>query len=56
MGGVIGLDMPALLTLAEDYGFDRPAMAHLLPYGEAGMASGLARLAKDRRGDADAVE
>ena len=56
MGGVIGLDLPALLTLAEDFGFDRADMAHLLPYGEAGMVSGLARVAKDRRGEADAVE
>lgn len=42
MGGVIGLDQPALLQLAEALGYDRRAAALLLPYAEAGMVSALA--------------
>lgn len=53
MGGVTGFDMPALLAMADAYGFDREAMAHLLPFGEAGMVTALAERTKD---DGEAVE
>lgn len=36
-GAVIGIDLAAALRLGEALGYDLPALAELLPSGEAGM-------------------
>lgn len=41
MGGVVGLDITATLTLSDALGFDRKVMALLLPFIESGMAAAL---------------
>ena len=51
MGGVIGLDLPAVLKLGEAHGFDREAMAWLLPHGEAGIVEAAVQRAEDARRD-----
>ncbi len=43
-GGIIGLDLPALLIQAEALGYDRPLLARLLPLAERGMVAGAAKL------------
>ena len=42
MGGVTGLDMPALLEVAQLRGYDRRIMAELLLGCEIGIVSGFA--------------
>lgn len=37
MGGITGVDAGAALALADALGFDRRAIAHLLPFIEAGI-------------------
>ncbi|MBX9634483.1 MAG: hypothetical protein K2X44_05825 [Magnetospirillum sp.] len=39
-GGIIGLDLPALLIQAEALGYDQPLLARLLPFAERGMVAG----------------
>ena len=41
MGGVVGLDMPALLEISDALGYDRNVMIVLLPYAEAGLMEAL---------------
>jgi hypothetical protein len=41
---VIGIDLGAVLHMAEALGFDIAAVADLLPNAEAGLLEGLARL------------
>ncbi len=46
-GYPIGLDLSALLTLGDALGYDRHALAELLPALEAGLVAGL-KTALDR--------
>ena len=41
MGGVVGLDLPALLEISDALGYDRQAMAVLLPFVESGLLEAL---------------
>ena len=55
MGGVIGLDLSAVLQLAHTLGYDETAMAELLPYAERGMVTAInARTPHD--GDQDPLD
>ncbi|MGL4966167.1 MAG: DUF7697 family protein [Inquilinus sp.] len=42
-----GLDLPALLLIGEDLGYDRRALALLLPMAEPGMLEAIHRRAAD---------
>jgi hypothetical protein len=44
MGGVVGIDLMAVLTVAEAIGYDLRAMALLVPAVEAGMVTGYRKL------------
>jgi hypothetical protein len=44
MGGIVGLDLGAVLTVADALGYDRRWMALLLPAAEAGMVAGYRKL------------
>ena len=46
-GGIIGIDLPALLIQAQALGYDRPLLARLLPFVERGMVTGAAKLQSD---------
>lgn len=41
MGGVIGIDLQAAMSVAAALGYDAYWMAQLLPYGEAGLVEAL---------------
>lgn len=47
-GVVIGLDLPAALTLGDALGYDRTALAELLPAIELGMVAGIAKRIQER--------
>ena len=49
MGGVIGLDLPALLALSDSFGYDKEVMARLLSAAERGVVDGIAE-AQDNNG------
>ncbi len=51
MGGVVGLDMTALLAMARARGVDQAAAAELLPHVEAVVVETLARQAASGSGD-----
>ncbi len=44
MGGVVGIDLAAVMTVAEAVGYDRRSMAMLIPAAEAGMVAGYRKL------------
>ncbi|WP_221938484.1 hypothetical protein [Mycobacterium sp. KBS0706] len=51
MAGVaVGLDLSAALTIGEDLGYDRRALAVLLPMAEAAAIEALNERAKNRSG------
>lgn len=51
MAGVaVGLDLPAALRLGEDLGYDRRALAVLLPMAEAAVIEALNERARNRAG------
>ena len=43
MGGAIGMDLPAVLSVGEDLGFNRKIMVQLLPSAEAGVVTGISK-------------
>lgn len=47
LGGVTGIDLGAALSLAEALGYDRRAMALLLPAGESGLVAALNKREED---------
>ena len=49
MGGVVGLDMPALLLLSDAFGYEKEVMARLLAAAESGVVDGIAE-AQDNNG------
>ncbi|PKR54402.1 DUF7697 family protein [Thalassospira marina] len=51
MGGVIGLDMPALLELARLRGYDAEILAQLLPDCEKGLLAALAEKGAEDGGE-----
>lgn len=56
MGGVVGFDLPAVLTMGEALGYDRTAMAKLVPFGEEGMVAAYAKRAAEGGGHDDASD
>lgn len=48
--GIIGLDFPAFFQMASALGIDAEALAILLPYADAGLRAGVAKL-KARESD-----
>jgi len=43
MGGVAGIDMEAVLSMARARGYDERAMSLLLPFGEAALVTAVNR-------------
>jgi hypothetical protein len=43
-GGIIGLDLPALLIQAQALGYDQSLLARLLPFAERGMVASSAKV------------
>ena len=41
LGGIVGLDFPAVLAMADALRIDRAALVLLLPYAEAGLVKAL---------------
>ena len=41
MGEIVGLDLSAVLQMADALGYDRAAMVYLLPFVEAGLLEGI---------------
>lgn len=51
MGGVIGLDMPALIELTRLRGYDAEIVSRLLPDAEQGLLAAMAERNKDDGGE-----
>tara|TARA_R110000751_G_scaffold76247_1_gene153573 strand:+ start:33886 stop:34125 length:240 start_codon:yes stop_codon:yes gene_type:complete len=51
MGGVIGLDMPALIELARLRGYDVEILSRLLPDAEQGFLAAIAERVNDDVGE-----
>jgi hypothetical protein len=49
--GVVGFDFTAILEMARMRGLEREAVAMILPYADAGLRLGLAKLRAERRPD-----
>lgn len=44
MAGIVGFDFPAILQMGAGTGIDRGILALMLPYADAGLRLGLAKL------------